>query len=134
MKITEIISIFSIDKHNYYPIMEDQKLRTGKTYGVGDTMGGKNYGDLRYYDKKYPKNLLEFSNANQKGKFHPTQKPIELMEYLIETYTKEGNNILDFSCGSGSTLIAAKRLKRKCVGIELKEKYCEITKQRLLEM
>ena len=62
---------------------------------------------------------------------HPTQKPIELLEYLINTYTNENEIVLDNTCGSGSTLVAAKNLNRKCYGIELEEKYCEIAKNRL---
>ena len=96
MKITEDINIFGGKKCFYSPIMEDQKPRTGKTYGIGKTMGGGNYGDLRQYKQKYPKNIIEVSNANQKGKVHPTQKPVTLLEYLIKTYTNEGDTVLDF--------------------------------------
>ena len=66
-------------------------------------------------------------------RYHSTQKPLKLMEYLIKTYTNEGDTVLDFTCGSGSTLLAAKNLNRKAIGIELDEKYCEIAKKRLLE-
>ncbi len=66
-------------------------------------------------------------------RYHPTQKPIKLMEYLINTYTNENDLILDFTCGSGTTLVTAKKLRRKCIGIELEEKYCEIAKNRLLQ-
>jgi len=81
--------------------------------------------------KGYPKNILNFANPNN-NLFHPTQKPLELMEYLINTYTNENDLILDFTCGSGTTLVAAKKLNRKCIGIELEEKYCEIAKNRLI--
>jgi site-specific DNA-methyltransferase (adenine-specific) len=134
MKITETVSVFSIETHNYYPIMEDQKPRTGKTYGVGDTMGGGNYGDLRYYDKKYPKNLLEFSNANQKGKLHPTQKPVDLFEYLIKTYTNEGETILDNTAGSCTTAVAAENTNRKWICIEKELEYCEKSRKRLEDL
>ncbi len=67
-------------------------------------------------------------------RYHPTQKPIKLMEYLINTYTNEGDLILDFTCGSGTTLVAAKNLNRKAIGIELDEEYCKITKDRILRM
>ena len=128
-KVHEIISIFN--KHKYYPIMEEQKERKSKTYSAGEANGIQNYGGVRTYKTKYPKSILECSNANQKGKSHPTQKPVTLMEYLIKTYTNENELILDFTCGSGTTLVASRNLKRKCIGIELEEKYCEIARQRV---
>lgn len=85
-------------------------------------------------DDYYPKSILEISNASQKGKLHPTQKPVELYEWLIKTYTNENDIILDLTCGAGTTLVASKKLNRKCYGIELEEKYCEITKNRLIEL
>jgi len=62
---------------------------------------------------------------------HPTQKPLELMEYLIKTYTKEGETVLDFTMGSGTTGVAAKNTNRKFIGIELDEKYFNIAKERI---
>lgn len=82
----------------------------------------------------FPHNVLEYANIIGKQALHPTQKPVELLEYIINTYTYENEMILDFTCGSGSTLLAAKKLNRKAIGIELEEKYCEIAKKRLSEV
>jgi site-specific DNA-methyltransferase (adenine-specific) len=91
------------------------------------------------YDEnvKNPSSIIEVNSLRPNAKEfvkHATQKPLELMEYLIKTYTNEGDTILDFTCGSGTTLVASKKLNRNCYGIELEEKYCEITKNRLLEI
>jgi len=68
---------------------------------------------------------------NSSGKLHPTQKPVALMEYLIKTYTNEGETVLDFTMGSGTTGVAAKKLNRKFIGIELDEMYFNIAKDRI---
>ena len=130
-KVHEIISVFN--KHNYYPIMTEQRERKSKTYSTGEANGIKNYGDTRIYNKKYPKSIIEVSNANQKGKVHPTQKPVDLLEYLIKTYTKENEVVLDFTMGSGSTGVACMNTNRKFIGIELDENYFNIAKQRIEE-
>ena len=130
-KIHEIISVFN--KHNYYPIMESQKERVSKTYSEGEANGIKNYGDIRIYNKKYPKSIIEYSNANQKGKVHPTQKPVALLEYLIKTYTKEGDLVLDFTAGSFSTGVACVNTGRRFIGVELDDKYFEIGKNRMID-
>ena len=83
--------------------------------------------------KRYPKTIIDISNANQRGKVHPTQKPVALLEYLIKTYTNEGETVLDFTMGSGSTGVAAKNLNRNFIGIELDEEYFEIAKKRIEE-
>ena len=77
----------------------------------------------------YPKSVLTFGKAT--CKLHPTEKPVKLLEYLIKTYTNEGDLILDFCAGSGSTGVAAQNTKRKAILIENEEKYCEITIKRL---
>jgi len=92
--------------------------------------GRKEY--KKTYDYKNPITLIQFDKI-RKGALHPTQKPVELLEYFINTYTNENELILDFTCGSGSTLVASKNLKRKCIGIELDENYCEIAKKRIQE-
>ena len=131
MKITENIIVFN--KHNYYPIMElRDKIKKSKCYGIGESMGGVLKDDSsKTYTHRYPKNLLTFSNANQKGKVHPTQKPVDLLEYLIKTYTNEGELVLDFTMGSGSTGVACLNTNRKFIGIELNEKYFNTAKDRL---
>ena len=82
---------------------------------------------------RYPSTVQLFSNGNNKNNGHPTQKPVPLMEYLIKTYTNEGETVLDFTMGSGSTGVAAKNLNRNFIGIELDEKYFEIAKKRIEE-
>jgi site-specific DNA-methyltransferase (adenine-specific) len=86
-----------------------------------------------FSNDKHPKSILEVSNANQKGKVHPTQKPVALMEYLIKTYTNESETVLDFTMGSGSTGVAAKNLNRKFIGIEMDEAYFNIAKERIAQ-
>ena len=76
----------------------------------------------------YPTNIIEF--ACESG-LHPTQKPVALMEYLIKTYTNEGDIVLDNCAGSGTTGVACKRLNRNFIGIELDDKYFEIAKNRI---
>lgn len=78
----------------------------------------------------YPKTVLSFS---REVGFHPTQKPVALIEYLIKTYTNENNIVLDFTCGSGTTGVAAMNTNRRCVLIEQEEKYCEISASRCEE-
>ena len=75
--------------------------------------------------------MIEFSNANHKGKTHPTQKPVALLEYLIKTYTNEGETVLDNCMGSGSTGVACINTNRNFIGYELDEKYFEIARKRL---
>ena len=131
---TENISVFASGRHNYYPIMEAQRPRTGKIYASSDSASVKyNDGVERKYDKKYPKTLITFSNADQTGKLHPTQKPVLLMEYLIKTYTNEGETVLDFTMGSGTTGVACKNLNRNFIGIELDPEYFKIAKKRINE-
>ena len=79
----------------------------------------------------FPKQIIEFSNPSGKGQLHPTQKPVELLEYLIKTYTNEEDIVLDNCMGSGSTGVACKNLNRNFIGIELDEKYFNIAKERI---
>jgi len=74
--------------------------------------------------------VLEFP-APMAGRQHPTQKPVALMEYLIRTYTNEGETVLDFTMGSGTTGVACVKTKRDFIGIELDEGYFKIAEQRI---
>lgn len=81
----------------------------------------------------YPKHLLEFSNeaTNHKHRLHPTQKPVALLEYLVKTYTKVGDTVLDNCMGSGSTGIACVNTGRRFIGMEKESKYYDIAEQRI---
>ena len=129
----EIISVFYKLQPTYNPQME-----TGKPYKdkarkrTVSVHGGKESvkSPICNNGTRYPSSVQKFSNGNN-GNVHPTQKPVPLLEYLIRTYTNEGETVLDFTMGSGSTCVAAKNLGRKYIGIELDEKYFEIAKGRL---
>ena len=83
-------------------------------------------------DYKYPTSVIQIQKEHDKF-YHPTQKPVALCEYLIKTYTNEGDLVLDNASGSGSTLIAAKNTNRHYIGIEKEEKYYKVTNERLNE-
>ena len=101
-------------------------VRGGK--GGRDDVGGyKTESD----GKRYPKNLIKFNR--DKDKLHPTQKPVSLCEYLIQTYTNEGDVVLDNCMGSGTTGIACLNTNRKFIGMELDDTYFEIAKKRIEE-
>ena len=81
--------------------------------------------------RRYPTSLIVKSNANQRIKVHPTQKPVELFEYLIKTYTNEGETVLDNCIGSGTTGVACINTGRNFIGIELDEGYFDIAQERI---
>jgi site-specific DNA-methyltransferase (adenine-specific) len=81
--------------------------------------------------QKYKSNVLKYKKDY--GGLHPTQKPVALMEDLVRTYTHEGDTVLDFTMGSGTTGVAAKNLGRKFIGIELDEEYFKIAARRIHE-
>lgn len=106
--------------------------RNNRVDGTGHNILSSVMSGEKEYKDRYPLSIHFFSNANQKDKVHPTQKPVALFEYLIKTYTNEGDLVLDNCIGSGTTLVAAERLKRNSIGIEISKKYCEDSYQRLL--
>lgn len=133
MQRNENISVFGKGKINYYPIMIDRdKPKKSKEYSRTKIMGGNTTdSEGKTLNKKYPQNILIYSNASQKDKLHPTQKPVALLEYLIKTYTNENEIVLDNCMGSGSTGVACINTNRKFIGIELDENYFNIAKERI---
>ena len=127
--ICEDILVFGLNKVNYYPQMTKGKMRKKGGYSSSDNYGIKP--TIKYNDEYYPKNLINISNASQKGKMHPTQKPVSLMEYLIKTYTNENEMVLDFTMGSGTTGVACCNTNRDFIGIELDKNYFKIAQDRI---
>ena len=133
LPIHEDILIFGNDKINYNPIKTNlDSIRKWKQNKNSESIPVANMGEGVAIGKN-PVSILEFSNANRKGKVHPTQKPVELMEYLIKLYTNEGDLVLDFTMGSGSTGVACMNTNRRFIGIELDEKYFDIATNRVFE-
>lgn len=110
-----------------------QRLNTDRSKGVfGKTGEKKDYIHEGNGGLFYPKTVLEYSNVNNHKNIHPTQKPVELIEYLIKTYTNENELILDNTAGSMTTAIAAINTNRRCICIEKDDKYFELGKNRVV--
>ena len=119
---------------NYYPQgLIDGEFKTGRNVD----MKGRVYSQYKNHgtSKKgnYPKTTLEIANPSNKGNLHPTQKPVALFEYLIKTYTNEGDLVLDNCAGSGTTGVACKNLNRNYILIEKEPKYIDIIKKRIYD-
>ena len=126
LKVHEDICVFSKKRHNYYPQMRKGKMRKkggGRSKLFDMEMSAK------YSDEYYPISIIEFSNA--KRGVHPTQKPVALFEYLIKTYTNEGETVLDNCMGSGTTAIACINTNRNYIGFELDEEYYKASLERI---
>ena len=132
LQIDEDINVFCKSKVNYYPIMRKGKMRKrgGAKIKSQTVRNGLKNGYYNYSDLYYPINILEFTRYRY-DKLHPTQKPVALLEYLIKTYTKENELVLDNCMGSGSTGVAAVNTNRNFIGIELDENYFNIAKERI---
>jgi DNA modification methylase len=137
-KVIETISVFYKKQCKYNPqkfSVDYRVVNKTKAKHNSITAGeGKEIFEYKDDGTRFPLQVLEFKRVNERDVVHPTQKPVDLMEYLIKTYTDENDIILDFTSGSGSTLIAAEKLNRRWVGIELEKEYCKITKDRLTQL
>ena len=132
----EDIVIFYKNLGTYNPIMVTrgkprQKGSYNKKKGNGDMCYGNFDNIEKYNNKYYPTSILEFSNANQVDKKHPTEKPVALFEYLIKTYTNKGDLVLDNVAGSGTTGVACQNTNRDYILIEKEQKYIDVIKERL---
>jgi len=132
LQIDEDIIVFANGKCNYYPIMRKGKMRkrggAKKISGVLD--GGLKAGYENYSEWYYPVNIYELANPRL-NKLHPTEKPIELMKMLVETYTKENEIVLDNTMGVGSTGLASLMVNRKFIGIEKEKQYFDDSVRRI---
>ena len=133
MKRIEEVCVFYQKQCTYNPqglikcnkVIKNNKTKDGRMGHLNSS--GKRHEYTQAFTN-YPNDRLNFTN--QKG-LHESQKPVDLMEYLIKTYTNEGETVLDFTMGSGTTGVAAKNLSRSFIGIELDENYYNIAKERI---
>ena len=138
MKYYEEICIFQKQKGTYNPIMKERVGKHKECYRYDHYCNPNNHINLEKIKKKYDPNLVQPSDIlnfdvvpNRKGKLHPTEKPVKLLEYLIKTYSNEDELILDNCMGSGSCGIACLNTNRNFIGIELDENYFNIAKERI---
>ena len=119
------------ERVNYFPIMElrDKPVK-GRVASSSESSPLKySDGKTRIYTHKNPQSIIVFPKPNRA--VHPTQKPVALFEYLIKTYTNEGETVLDNCMGSGTTAIACINTNRNYIGFELNKEYYEIAKNRI---
>ena len=136
MMCIEDIMIFYNKQCIYNPQMRERDKPRQSMNNATQQVYGKSKENFKgeKLNKKYPINLITFSKSSQNDMiFHPTQKPVDLLEYLIKTYTNENDLVLDFTMGSGSTGVACLNTNRKFIGIELDEKYFDIAINRIFE-
>ena len=133
MPIRKIEEICIFKKGKYYPQITDGHIPTNSAKGCsnGQAYHGTNKRDYEGgKTTRYPTNILEFSCVDNYSRLHSSEKPLDLIKYLIKTYTDENDMVLDNTMGSGTTCLAAKELNRKFIGIEKEPKYYEIACQR----
>ena len=135
MKRHECISVFADDKPTFnldlVPLNKPVKSsRKNKGANLGHCVDA---GDYYQTETGFRFSDLHFANPSGKGHLHPTQKPVDLLEYLIRTYTNDGETVLDFTMGSGSTGVACINTNRNFIGIELDADYFKISERRIAE-
>ena len=145
MKEHEDVLVFAKGKVNYYPIKEERQgsgaervkhsFSEATRHKSGEFVGAMSGEFNEMADElRYPSSVQEFNNrASGDRGFHPTQKPVALFEYLIKTYTNEGDLVLDNCAGSGTTGVACKNTNRNYILIEKEQEYIDIINKRLNE-
>ena len=134
LRSVEDVCVFYKKQTVYNPQMRERtKSRISKNKSTQQVYGkSKDVFEGEILDKKYPVSLLTFSKSNKKDFIkHPTQKPVSLMEYLIKTYTNEGDTVLDNVMGSGTTGVACLNTNRNFIGMELEGDYFNMAKERI---
>jgi len=135
-KTVEDICVWYYKQCTYNPIMvkhEGAPVKNKPLGNIGKLASSTKQKVVPYKDNgfRYPCQVLKIPKVRNGKAVHPTQKPVALMEYLIKTYTNEGETVLDFTMGSGTTGVAAKNLGRNFIGIEMDEGYFDIAKERI---
>lgn len=136
MRNHEVISVFYKKQCYYNPQKtkgHTRKVSSAKSKENSIQTDVYNAHGLTSYDstERYPRSIQVFSTDVQKSALHPNQKPVNLLEYLINTYSKENETVLDFTMGSGSTGVACVKTGRKFIGIEKDEIYYSIAQERI---
>ncbi len=130
-KVHENVSVFFCDRDHYHP-----QMTLGKPYISGKGTSGDITGNViktqtKNNGTRYPRSILRYNTDKAKGSLHPTQKPIALIEYLVQTYSNPGDLVLDPFMGSGTTGIACINTGRRFIGMELDEQYFAIAQNRI---
>ena len=140
MKYFEEICVFGSVESTYNPQMKGRVGEHTECYRYDHYCADNNHINVGKVKKRYdphrvlPSDVLEFDVVpNRNGKVHPTQKPVDLLRYLIRTYSNEGDTILDATIGSGTTAIAAMREKRHFLGFETNKEYYDIASRRIAD-
>lgn len=146
MRAVENACVFSKSKWGHKSQLKDKRMEYNpqgissigvktvtKNFNAGGVVGERPNQIGKQYEAftGFPNDVLEFKSITGKSCLHPTQKPVDLLEYLIRTYTNENDLVLDFTMGSGSTGVACINTNRKFIGIEIDEKYFNIAKDRI---
>lgn len=146
MRAVENACVFSKSKWGHKSQLKDKRMEYNpqgissigvktvtKNFNAGGVMGERPNQIGKQYEAftGFPNDVLEFKSITGKSCLHPTQKPVDLLEYLIRTYTNENDLVLDFTMGSGSTGVACLNTNRKFIGIEIDENYFNIAKDRI---
>ncbi len=136
MRSHEEIAIFYKSQPTYNP--QKTKGKPNHSKGAPKECSNNNYGDFDFVDNreelgdmKHPKSIITVQKPHPSTMLHPTQKPVEVLEWLIKTYTNEGDTVLDNCMGSGSTGVACVNTHRNFIGIELTDEYFAIAKERI---
>jgi site-specific DNA-methyltransferase (adenine-specific) len=136
LRVHESVCVFGAAR-----IYNPQKTIGGE-YTISPKAGGRVAGDLKTNNPafagktqsgRYPRTVLKIPNPSRSAGLHPTQKPVALMEYMVKTYTDEGETVLDFTMGSGTTGVACANTNRRFIGIEKDPIYFEIAEKRIRE-
>lgn len=137
MRSHELIAVFSKEaQYKFEPVMRPGYHKVRQTQAVSNGNGSygnkkpqQGYGTVK--TELHPRSIIDFPGSKSNSQLHPTEKPVPLYEYLLQTYPAELT--VDPWMGSGTTLVAARNCGRRCVGIEMEEKYCEVAAKRLAQ-